>query len=145
MTRTAASRRPCTFGNTAGIHEFGSSVFMSFVIRPLRNITASEPLIKMRPRADRSMSAAPPSRTASYPGVLAAAVIIFRCDQVYPILGSAPLVFCRGTSPTVREGSVAIRVGASLTVGLMHRSQCRDSLTEHYPILKAIDLPTNFD
>src|SRR5437667_10418843 len=32
--------------------------------------------------------------------------------QDYVPLGSAPLVCCRCTSPTVREGSVAIRVGA---------------------------------
>src|SRR5258706_294249 len=66
MMRTAAIRRPCTFGKTAGIHEFSASVFISFVIRPLRNITASEPLTKRRPREERSIRPAPPSRTAAY-------------------------------------------------------------------------------
>src|SRR6266566_4968935 len=66
MTRITASRRPCTFGNTAGIHEFIASVFMSLVIRPLRNITASEPLTSRRPREERSITPAPPSRTAEY-------------------------------------------------------------------------------
>src|SRR5712692_530913 len=78
MTRTAASRRPCTFGNTAGIHEFTASVFMSFVTRPLRNITASEPLTKKRPRDERSMRPAPPSRTAVYSADRAALVITNR-------------------------------------------------------------------
>src|SRR5712691_3868 len=78
MTRTEASRRPCTFGNAAGIHVFTASVFMSFVTRPLRNITASEPLIKMRPRADRSISPAPPLRTAAYSAGRAALVITNR-------------------------------------------------------------------
>src|SRR5258707_15090547 len=66
MMRTAAIRRPCTFGKTAGIHEFSASVFISLVIRPLRNITASEPLTKRRPREERSITPEPPSRTAAY-------------------------------------------------------------------------------
>src|SRR6266436_4991110 len=66
MMRTAAIRRPCTFGKAAGIHEFNARVFMSLVIKPLRNITASEPLTKRRPREERSMTPAPPSRTAAY-------------------------------------------------------------------------------
>jgi hypothetical protein len=36
------------------------------VIRPLRNINASDPLTNRRPRADRSIRPAPPSRTAEY-------------------------------------------------------------------------------
>ena len=64
--RTAAIKRPCTFGKTAGIHEFNTSVFMSLVIRPLRNITASEPLTRRRPREERSITPAPRSRTAEY-------------------------------------------------------------------------------
>src|SRR6266404_2202739 len=66
MMRTAAIRRPCTFGKAAGIHEFTASAFMSLVIRPLRNITASEPLTNRRPREERSVTPAPPSRTAEY-------------------------------------------------------------------------------
>src|SRR6266850_1685081 len=66
MMRTEASKRPCTFGNTAGIHEFTNSVFMSLVIRPFRNITASAPLTSRRPREERSITPAPPSRTEEY-------------------------------------------------------------------------------
>src|SRR6266852_3302749 len=66
MMRTAAIKRPWTFGKTAGIHEFIASVFMSLVIRPFRNITASEPLTSRRPRDERSITPAPPSRTAEY-------------------------------------------------------------------------------
>src|SRR5467141_570642 len=36
---------------------------------------------------------------------------LLRCKGLF-LPGSAPLVCCRCTSPTVREGSVAIRVGA---------------------------------
>src|SRR5882724_9237215 len=66
MMRTAAIKRPWTFGKTAGIHEFTASVFTSLVIRPLRNITASEPLTSRHPRDERSITPAPPSRTAAY-------------------------------------------------------------------------------
>src|SRR5437867_3096047 len=66
MIRVAANRRPWTFGNAAGIHEFTASVFMSFVTRPLRNITASAPLTRMRARDDKSMSPAPSLRTVAY-------------------------------------------------------------------------------
>src|SRR6266850_706678 len=66
MTRTAAIRRPWTFGKTAGIHEYIARVFMSFVIKPLRNMTASEPLTSRRPREERSITPAPPSRTEEY-------------------------------------------------------------------------------
>src|SRR5687767_11867281 len=65
-TRTAASRRPCTFGNAAVIHELSSRVLTSLVMRPLRKGTASVPLMLIRPRDERSMSPAPPSRTAVY-------------------------------------------------------------------------------
>src|SRR6266851_8730428 len=66
MMRTAAIKRTCTLGKTAGIQEFTASVFMSLVISPLRNITASEPLTSRRPREERSITPAPPSRTAPY-------------------------------------------------------------------------------
>src|SRR5713226_2384153 len=102
MTRTAASRRPCTFGNTAGIHEFTARLFMSFVMRPLRNITASEPLIKKRPRDERSIRPAPPSRTAEYSDDGAALLI----------MNSQRLVLC---------GFAAAQCGeACLTVGSIH-------------------------
>src|SRR6266542_5346366 len=64
--RIAARSRPCTFGNAAGIHEFTDSVFMSLVIKPLRNVTASEPLTSSRPREEKSIMPAPPSRMAEY-------------------------------------------------------------------------------
>src|ERR1700752_196731 len=74
ITRTAPITRPCTVGNTAGIQRLAASVFISFVIDPLRNIVASDPLTLMRPRVDdRSTSPAPPPRTASY------SVIVFTC------------------------------------------------------------------
>src|SRR5260370_13331717 len=66
MMRTDAIKRPWTFGKTAGIHELAASVFMSLVIRPLRNITASEPLTRRQPRDERSITPAPPSRTVEY-------------------------------------------------------------------------------
>ena len=67
ITRTTPINRPCTVGNTDGIQEFAASDFMSFVMSPLRNIVASDPLTLIRPRAaDKSISPAPPSRTISY-------------------------------------------------------------------------------
>jgi len=42
------------------------------------------------------------------------------------------LVCCRGISPTVREGSVAIRAGPSLTVGLVPRSRRSNTILTHY-------------
>ena len=53
MMRTTASKRPCTFANAAAIQEFGARVFMSLVTRPLRNITASEPLTRVQWRCTR--------------------------------------------------------------------------------------------
>ena len=64
--RTAPIKRPCTLVNAAGIQRFSPSDLTSFVIRPLRNITASDPLTRIRPRDDRSINPAPSSRTARY-------------------------------------------------------------------------------
>ena len=65
----------------AATQRFSPSVFMSFVISPLRNIVASEPLTRMRPREERSISPAPPSRTAPYPDI-----ICFICVICVPLL-----------------------------------------------------------
>jgi hypothetical protein len=65
-TLTFAINRPCTLGKAAAIQRFSCSVFISFVIKPFRNGTASDPLTRMRPREERSMRPAPPSRTVLY-------------------------------------------------------------------------------
>src|ERR1043166_10347787 len=65
--RTAPINRPCTVGNAAGIQRPSASDFTSFVTSPLRNIVDSDPLTRIRPRSERSINPAPPSRTASYP------------------------------------------------------------------------------
>src|SRR5712692_2594898 len=102
MTRTEASRRPCTFGNAAGIHVFTASVFMSFVTRPLRNITASEPLTKKRPRSEESIRPAPPSRTAEYSDDVLASLI----EDLFALAKAQPVSFRGRTCPPSSAGQV---------------------------------------
>src|SRR6266478_651621 len=94
--RTAAIRRPCTFGKAAGIHEFTARVFMSLVIKPLRNITASEPLTKRRPRVERGITPALSSRTAAY---LVAEIGWFTLVSLLDVSLVYPLATASGSVP----------------------------------------------
>ena len=65
---------------------------------------------------------------------------MLRCDQKVIfhlssnlILGSVLPACCRGISPTVREGSVAIRVGALPYGRASARLRSSNTLLGHYP------------
>src|SRR6266404_6233619 len=68
---------------------------------------------------------------------------LLRCKGLF-LPGSAPLVCCRCTSPT-RKGGLSCNSGGSppLRSGLMPRWQCRDSLTEHYLLPRAVKISSS--